>query len=102
MALPKNFNSKKNLSNRIDSLNNLIYCTVKYDFTLTDQKIDEFDVENEVTGVKEVYALNQEQAKAKIENWFTVLKEKNIIENYKINSIENKSFYETLKDKNII
>lgn len=102
MALPKNFNSKKNLSNRIDSLNNLIYCTVKYDFTLTGQKIDEFDVENEVTGVKEIYALNQEQAEVKIENWFTVLKEKNIIKNYRINSIENKSFYETLKDKNMI
>ena len=102
MALPKHFNQTKNTQNRIKSLNDLIFCTVKYDFTLTGEEIENFNTQEEITGVKDFSALNEEQAKAKIENWFTVLTEKNIIKDYVINSVKTKSFYETLKDKNLI
>jgi hypothetical protein len=75
---------------------------VKYDFTLTGEVLEGFDIQKEITGVKEFSALNIEQAEAKIENWFTVLIEKNIVKDYVINSIESKNFYETLKEKNLI
>jgi len=102
MALPKNFNQTTNLKNKIKSLNDLVFCTVNYDFTLTDLEIEDFDTKKEITGIKEISALDEEQAKAKIENWFKVLIEKSILKEYKINSIETKNFYETLIDKKLI
>ena len=102
MALPKHFNQTKNIQNRIKSLNDLVFYTVNYEFTLTGEEIENFNTQEEITGIKEFSALNEEQAEAKIENWFMVLIEKNILKEYKINSIETKSFYETLKDKNLI
>lgn len=102
MAVPKHFNQTKNIQNRIKSLNDLIFYTVNYEFTLTGEEIENFNTQEEITGIKEFSALNEEQAEAKIENWFMVLIEKNILKEYKINSIETKSFYETLKDKNLI
>ena len=102
MAVPKHFNQTKNIQNRIKSLNDLVFYTVNYEFTLTGEEIENFNTQEEITGIKEFSALNEEQAEAKIENWFTVLIEKNILKEYKINSIETKSFYETLKDKNLI
>lgn len=102
MAVPKHFNQTKNIQNRIKSLNDLVFYTVNYEFTLTGEEIENFNTQEEITGIKEFSALNEEQAEAKIENWFMVLIEKNILKEYKINSIETKSFYETLKDKNLI
>ena len=102
MALPKNFNLKKNLQNKIESLNDLYFCKVEYDFTLTGEEMENFDIQKEITGIKEFSALNKEQAEEKIINWFTVLTDKNILKEYKIKSISTKSFYETLKDKNLI
>ena len=102
MAVPKHFNQTKNIQNRIKSLNDLVFYTVNYEFTLTGEEIENFNTQEEITGIKEFSALNEEQAEAKIENWFMVLMEKNILKEYKINSIETKSFYETLKDKNLI
>lgn len=83
-------------------MNDLVFYTVNYKFTLTGEEIENFNIQEEITGIKEFSALNEEQAEAKIENWFMVLIEKNILKEYKINSIETKSFYETLKDKNLI
>lgn len=102
MAVPKHFNQTKNIQNRIKSLNDLVFYTVNYEFTLTGEEIENFNTQEEITGIKEFSALKEEQAEAKIENWFMVLIEKNILKEYKINSIETKSFYETLKDKNLI
>jgi hypothetical protein len=101
MALPKHFNRTKNTQNRIKSLNDLIFCTVNYDFTLTGEEVENFNTQEEITGVKDFSGLNEEQVKAKIENWFTVLREKNIIKDYVINSIENKTVYEALKEKGL-
>lgn len=102
MALPKNFNHTKNLQNKIDSLNELYFCTVEYNFTLTGEAVEDFDVKKEITGVKDFFALDEEQAKAKIQNWFTVLMKKKIIKEYTVNNIKSKNFYETLKEKNLI
>ena len=106
MALPKKFNETINFKNRVDSLNDLTFYSVRYDYKLTedykDHLHDEFDVDGEVTGFKEVSALDEEQAKAKVENWFNVLTKNQILETYKIKSVETKTFYETLKDKKIL
>ena len=102
MSLPKKYNETINFKNRVDSLNDLIFYTVKYDYVLTGKKVDEFDTDKEVTGLKEISALNEEQAKAKIENWFTVLVDNEILESYEIKSTEFRSLYETLENKKIL
>jgi hypothetical protein len=102
MALPKKFNETINLKNRIGSLNDLIFYTVKYNYVLTGKKVEEFDVETEVTGIKEFNALDEEQAKAKIENWFNVLIKNGVLESYDIKSTEVRTLYETLEDKKIL
>jgi len=106
MSVPKKFNETVNLKKRFDSLNELVFFTVKYDYKLTEDYKDhlheEFDVDGEITGTKEFYALDEEQAIAKIENWFLVLTDKKILESSTINSIETKSFKETLKEKKLL
>jgi len=106
MSVPKKYNETVNLKKRFDSLNELIFFTVKYDYTLTDDYKDhlheEFDVDGEITGVKEFYALDEEQAMAKIENWFTVLTDKKILRESNVTSIELKTFKETLKEKKLL
>lgn len=106
MSVPKNFNSTVNLKNRVDSLNDLTFFTVKYDYELTDDYEDklhkDFDVDTEITGVKEVSGLDEEQVIAKIENWFIVLSDRGILKSFEIKSVESRSFYETLKDKKIL
>jgi hypothetical protein len=106
MSVPKKFNETVNLKKRFESLNELVFFTVKYDYKLTEDYKDhlheEFDVDGEITGVKEFYALDEEQAIAKIENWFLVLTDKKILESSTINSVETKSFKETLKEKKLL
>jgi len=68
---------------------------------LTGKKVDGFDVEKEVTGIKEVNALNEEQAKAKIENWFNVLTKNEILESYTIKSTEFKDINQMIESKKI-
>lgn len=102
MALPKNYNQTVNFKNKVESLNDLVYYSVRYDYVLTGKKVEDYDVESEVTGFKEITALDEEQAKAKIQNWFSVLVKNEILESYKIKKTEIKNFYETLKDKKIL
>ena len=106
MSVPKKFNETVNLKNRVESLNDLTFYTVRYDFKLAENYKEnlhsEFDVDVEVTGIKEVSGLNEQQAMAKIDNWFTVLTDRKVLESFEIKSIERKSFYETLKDKKIL
>ncbi len=49
MALPKNFNQTINFNNRVESLNDLIFYTVEYDYVLTGKKVDDFDTDTELT-----------------------------------------------------
>lgn len=102
MALPKNFNQTINFNNRVESLNDLIFYTVEYDYILTGKKVDDFDIDTEITGIKEVNALDEEQAKAKIENWFNVLIKNEILDSYNIKSTKFKNLHQTLKDKKIL
>jgi hypothetical protein len=102
MALPKNFNQTINFNNRVESLNDLIFYTVEYDYILTGKKVDDFDIGTEITGIKEVNALDEEQAKAKIENWFNVLIKNEILDSYNIKSTKFKNLHQTLKDKKIL
>ena len=102
MSLPKKFNETSNFTKRVESLNDLIFYTVEYDYVLTGKEVDEFDTEKEVTGIKEFNALNEEQAKAKIENWFAVLTTNGILESYDIKSTKIRNLYETLDDKKIL
>ena len=106
MSLPKKFNQTVNFKKRFNSLNELVFFTVKYDYTLNEnykEKLhEEFDVDGEITGVKEFYALDEEQAISKIDNWFMVLMDKKIIKDYEITSVDTKTFKETLKDKKLL
>ncbi len=69
---------------------------------MTGKKVEDFDVDTEITGLKEIPALDEEQAKAKMENWFQVLIKNEVLESYKIKSTETKTLYKTLKDKKIL
>lgn len=102
MSLPKKYNETVNFKNRIESLNELVFYTVNYDYVLTGKKVDDFDIDMEVTGVKELNALDEEQAKAKMENWFNVLLKNGVLESYTIKSSEFKDLYKTLEDKKIL
>ena len=72
MAIPKNYNQ---FEKRVDSLNELTFYTVDYEYELTD--MGEFTpeqievVHREVTGNKEFSALNDESAESKIIEWFS-------------------------------
>ena len=69
---------------------------------MTGKKVEEFDTDTEVTGIKEFSALDDEQANAKIQNWFNVLIKNGVLESYDIKSTEVRSLYETLEDKKIL
>ena len=79
MAQPKNYNQTVNFKIKVESLNDLVYYSVRYDYVLTGKQVEDYDVEMEVTGFKEITALDEEQAKAKIQNWFSVLVKNEII-----------------------
>lgn len=102
MSLPKKFNETVNFNNRVKSLNDLIFYTVKYDYKLTGKKVDDFDTDLEVTGTKEINALDEEQAKAKIDNWFNVLMANGVLESYDIKSTEFRDLHKTLEEKKIL
>jgi hypothetical protein len=102
MSLPKKYNETINFRNRVESLNDLIFYTVTYDYVLTGKKIDDFDTDLEINGIKEVNALDEEQAKAKVENWFNVLIKNGVLESYTIKSTNFKNLYETLEEKSIL
>lgn len=57
MALPKNYNQTVNFKNKVESLNDLVYYSVRYDYVLTGKQVEDYDVEMEVTGFKEITAL---------------------------------------------
>ena len=103
MALPKNFNQN---GKRVESLNNLTYYSVNYDYTLTDLKgfnQEQIDVINyEINGVKKFTALDDESADLKINEWFESLVRQNIVESYTINKKETKSFHDKLVESKLL
>lgn len=102
MAVPKNFNQ---MEKRVESLNDLTYYTVKYEYEfsemsdLTPEQIE--IVHREITGVKEFTALDDELAHSKINEWLESLVIQNILNEYEIIEIESQTFYDKLVDKKL-
>ncbi len=103
MALPKNFNQN---NKRVESLNNLSYYTVDYDYVLTDLEgfnQDQIDVINyEINGVKKFTALNDDVADRKINEWFESLVRQNIVKSYSINNKDTTTFYDKLVESKLM
>lgn len=103
MAVPKkNFNQ---MEKRVESLNDLTYYKVKYEYELSD--MSEFTEEQvdvihrEITGVKEFSALNDELAQSKINEWLESLVVQDILNEYEVIDIESQTFYDKLVDKKL-
>jgi hypothetical protein len=102
MAVPKNFNQTEK---RVESLNDLTYYTVIYEYELTDMDsltTEQIEVvHREVTGMKEFSALTDESADEKINEWLESLVVQEILNEYGVVSIESQSFYDKLVDKKL-
>lgn len=103
MAVPrKNFNQ---MEKRVESLNDLTYYKVKYEYELTDMSeltSEQIEVvHREITGVKEFSALDDRLAHSKINEWLESLVVQNILIEYEIVEIESQTFYDKLVDKKL-
>lgn len=111
MALPKNFQQTVNLTNRIESLNDIIFYYFEYTVNLSDGyekhlvdengvKLELEDFLGEITpcgngrlnGVNRVYALTTEQATKKLDKWLQSSIDKGLITDYVINKCVEKTF----------
>ena len=102
MAVPKNFNQTEK---RVESLNDLTFYTVDYEYELTEmeglttQQVEV--VHREVTGTKEFSALTDESANDKINEWLESLVVQEILKEYEVGNIESQSFYDKLVDSKL-
>jgi hypothetical protein len=102
MAVPKNYNQ---MEKRVESLNDLMFYTVTYDYELTD--MEEFSIEQievvhrEVTGTKEFSALNDKLAEDKINEWLDSLVIQGILKEFEIIDIQSKTFHDKMVDKKL-
>ena len=129
MGLPKNYQEKVNLPNRVKALNDLTFYTFKYKLNLTEEAIttiyenlgediletfEEFigtiTVNNkfltirsgEAFGEKRFSAVDDDKAMEKFTEWLSKAKEIGVISDYTINSITKKTFKEELEEKKIM
>lgn len=115
MGVPKNFNQ---LEKRVESLNELSYYTIEYDYTFTKKYREELDkfTENEwgddvdkemvlaqsgINGVKEFTALDDDIADKKVNEWLGSLVEQDILKEFNITNVHKQTFYEKIKDKKL-
>ncbi len=102
MAVPKNFNQTEK---RVESLNDLTFYTVTYEYELTDMKgltTEQIEVvHREITGTKEFSALTDESADDKINEWLESLVVQEILKEYGVVDITSRSFYDKLVDKKL-
>lgn len=103
MAVPKkNFNQ---MEQRVESLNDLTFYTVDYEYELTDMEsltAEQIEVvHREVTGTKEFSALTDESANDKINEWLESLVVQEILKEYGVVNITSQSFYDKLVDKKL-
>jgi hypothetical protein len=103
MAVPKkNFNQ---MEKRVESLNDLTYYTVNYEYELSEMKeltAEQTEVvRREITGVKEFSALNDELAHSKINEWLESLVVQEILNEYEVIDIKSQTFYDKLVDKKL-
>jgi hypothetical protein len=130
MGLPKNYQEKVNLPNRVKALNDLTFYTFKYKLNLTEEAIttiyenlgegdlDTFEefigtitvnktvhTDNrggEAFGEKRFSAVDDEKATEKYEEWLTKAKDIGIIDSYENIGVTKKTFKEELEEKNIM
>lgn len=117
MSLPKNFQQTVNLKKRVDALNELVFYNFTYKIKFTDSFLEEIykdestynSIEENLGKVKftgnkggvgenRVYGINQEQANEKITIWLEKAISNNIIENYDIVEVIEKTFAEEIDD----
>jgi hypothetical protein len=102
MAVPKNF---KQTEKRVESLNELTFYTVNYEYELTEMvglTTEQVDVvHREITGTKEFSALTDESADEKINEWLESLVIQEILKEYEVIDISSQSFYDKLVDKKL-
>lgn len=120
MGLPKNYQSQKNqINKRFDSLNELNFYKVKYEFRFTktfreSKQLEPWQIDNEwgipldtdinskYRKIKKFSALDDEKANKKMVEWLDKQVENNIISEYDIISIEKESFEEVLEEKGLL
>jgi hypothetical protein len=121
MGLPKNYNETTNLNKRVEALNQLNFYNFNFNVVLTNNMLETI-INNNVTyndlneflgeiksiNNKDVLcnnkfsALTIEKAEEKLNESLRKAIDNNIIESYVINGIEEKTFKEELKDKNLL
>ena len=123
MGLPKNYQEKVNLPNRVKALNDLTFYVFKYKFNLTKEAIttiyenlgeavlDTFEEfigsvtlskDGDAFGEKRFSAIDDEKANEKFLEWVNSAKEMELVNDYDIIDITKKSFKEELEDKKIM
>jgi len=123
MGLPKNYQEKVNLPNRVKALNDLTFYTFKYKLNLTEEAIttiyenlgedilDTFEEfigsvtlskDGQAFGEKRFSAIDDKKADEKYLEWLNKAKEMGLVNNYEITEVTKKSFIEELEDKKIM
>jgi hypothetical protein len=130
MGLPKNYQEKVNLPNRIKALNDLFFYTFRYKLNLTEEAIttiyenlgkdilDTFEefigtitvnktvhIDNkggEAFGEKRFSAIDDKKAMEKYTEWLSKAKDIGIIDDYEIIDVSKKTFKEELEKKKIM
>jgi tRNA U38,U39,U40 pseudouridine synthase TruA len=103
MAVPKkNFNQ---MEKRVESLNDLTFYTVNYEYELTDMEsltTEQIEVvHREITGTKEFSALTDKSADEKINEWLESLVVQEILKEYEVVDITSQTFYDKLVDSKL-
>jgi hypothetical protein len=130
MGLPKNYQEKVNLPNRIKALNDLFFYTFRYKLNLTEEAIttiyenlgkdilDTFEEfigtitvnktvhidgrGGEAFGEKRFSAIDDKKAMEKYTEWLSKAKDIGIIYDYEIVDVNKKTFKEELEKKKIM
>ncbi len=122
MGLPKNYQKQnRQLSKRFESLKDLNYYKVKYEFRFTkdfrENQIETYDwgtydsewgvpqssdKDSKYSKTKRFSAFSDEQAENKIVEWLDSQVEKNIISEYNIISTDKQNFYDVLEEKGLL
>lgn len=120
MGLPKNFQQTVNLNKRAQALNDLTFYSYTYRVSLTSKIVNEVydnnksfdDLEQYLGEIKflgnkkancknRVSALDREKADQKLIEWLNKAIETDIIEEYEILDVEEKTFKEEITEKGL-
>jgi hypothetical protein len=103
MAVPKNYNQTEK---RVESLNELTFYTVTYEYELTEmENLTNEQIEvvhREVTGTKEFSALDDDSATDKIDEWLESLVVQEVLKEYEVVDVASRSFYDKIVDNKLM